>query len=150
MLVARQNFTSSVFPNFCFLLCPQQKKFYYVDTYTYLEDSGVNILWENPDSWGQKLVGEHFPLLLFVSWVKAFEVCSIYGLSDGACVGQSPGIPSGTQLSNAPLSWLSLIPVSPIQSHGVGDVQKCTQVFPIGAFKLPTSPHILHRSGGQA
>lgn len=121
-----------------------------MDTYTYLEDSGVNILWENPDSWDQKLVGEHFPLFLFVSWVKAFEVCSIYGLSDGARVGQSPGIPSGTQLSNAPLSWLSLIPVSPIQSHGVGDVQKCTQVFPIGAFKLPTSPHILHRSGGQA
>ena len=53
------------------------KKFYYVDTYTYLEDSGVNILWENPDSWDQKLEGEHFPLSLFMSWVKAFEVCSI-------------------------------------------------------------------------
>ena len=47
--------------------------------------------------------------------------------------------------------WVGFLSsVSPIRSHGVGDVQKCTQVFPIGAFKLPTSPHILHRSGGQA
>lgn len=106
------------------------------------------ILWENPDSWDQKLVGEYFPLSLFVSWGKAFEVCSMW-FSRWAQVGQSPGIPSGTQLRNVSLSWLSLIPVSPIQSHG-GGIQKCTQVFPVGAFRLPTSPQILHRSEGQA
>lgn len=76
----------------CFLLCPQQKVLPCGHLHILGRFSG-----ENTDSWDQKLVGEYFPTLSVHILGKAFEVCSMW-FSDGPQVGQSPGIPSGTQL----------------------------------------------------
>lgn len=143
MSAARQNFTSSVFPNFCFLLCPQQKVLpcgplhilgrFSGKTLTH----GIRSWWVNiSHSLCSYLGGKHLR-------------CVLCGFSDGPQVGQSPDIPSGTQFSNA---TFELAFSHPCFTHSVpwGDIQKRTQVFPVGAFKLPTSPQILHRSKGQA
>ena len=108
MLIARQNSTSSVFPNFCFLLCPQQKSStMWTPTHTWkiqeLTFSGKTLT-HGIRSWWVNISHSLFSCL---GWKHLRYV--LYSFSDGAQVGWSPGIPSGTQLSNAPLSWLSLI-----------------------------------------
>lgn len=125
MSVARQNCTSSVFPNFCFLSTAKSSTMW-TPTHTW------KILWENTDSWDQKLVGEYFPLSLFISWGKAFEVCSMWFFR-WAPGGQSPGIPSGTQLSNA---TFELAFSHPCFTHSVpwGDTQKRTHIS-VGGFQ---------------
>lgn len=86
MLVARQNSTSSVFPNFCFLLCPQQKSStMWTPTHTWkiqeLTFSGKTLT-HGIRSWWVNISHSLFSCL---GWEHLRYV--LYGFSDGAQVG---------------------------------------------------------------